>query len=836
LAAPTGELVRPARRGTERLCAELQAAWDALAGLTAKLAESAAAYRGSGRVTGALGEVRLQYEADTRVLLVEPIEDFLRLRPIWRSLEALQEYDQDAAAGTIKKRARFDARFQALLANTSLDLSEPWRIRRAGGHEDEWKDWEERRARHAKQAAALLEQYRKWARGADAKAGKEVADLKRQKRIDNWWRQQRAVNALLEMELALRQIGLRWFDLTASLVGSIREERQDVFAIAREMVGWIDAGATAGTTAPVDALQLATPDERLRGLVHEIQEEATRRLPEHSELARPGRWTGWRGIKPRSAYLSVFETYCRAAMQRIVETYWEGTAAVGREASRAKEIIDYWREAALTHKGEEEALFANARHNAALLLSDQLEVPTTEGELEPSLVEAFWAWTEEGSAALEAAQFGWITLLRRPRGRRLAHTIVRRGRVTAKTGLEHGVRWLADRWDRTLEALGGKLPLRPTAPPVVRRSTLRDVLTLPATKGELPTIYGSLFRLAPVEDRRFLIGRDQELAGLEQALKDWDDGRFAACLVVGGRGSGKTSLLNCASAGAFAGRKIIRALFRERTLTPESLEHFLRGLIGVSEDADLEAAFAAERRILIIEEAERTYLRKVGGFLGTTHLIRWIHRTAPTTLWVIAMNDKAFRVVDAAVQFGRVFSHRINAMHVSREYLENAIYERHRLSGLRLEFAPPPEVDPRISRVKQWLALEDSPQKLYFDSLFQQSGGVFRSAFELWLSSIERVEGETLKIRQPLEPAFAQFRSELAQEDHFTLMAIQEHGSLTPREVSEVLFEPEEASRMRMDRLIALGLVEQDPEHIGLRVRPDATRFVNDMLRRVNLV
>ena len=35
---------------------------------------------------------------------------------------------------------------------------------------------------------------------------------------------------------------------------------------------------------------------------------------------------------------------------------------------------------------------------------------------------------------------------------------------------------------------------------------------------------------------------------------------------------------------------------------------------------------------------------------------------------------------------------------------------------------------------------------------------------------------------------------------------------------------------------MALGLVEQDPEHLGLRVRPDATRFTNDMLRRVNLI
>ena len=96
----------------------------------------------------------------------------------------------------------------------------------------------------------------------------------------------------------------------------------------------------------------------------------------------------------------------------------------------------------------------------------------------------------------------------------------------------------------------------------------------------------------------------------------------------------------------------------------------------------------------MIEECERTYLRKVGGFEGASYLMHLIHRTAATTLWVLVLNDKAFRVLDAGVQFGRVFSHRINAMNVSRADLESAILERHRLSGLRLEFAPPPEVDP----------------------------------------------------------------------------------------------------------------------------------------------
>ena len=113
------------------------------------------------------------------------------------------------------------------------------------------------------------------------------------------------------------------------------------------------------------------------------------------------------------------------------------------------------------------------------------------------------------------------------------------------------------------------------------------------------------------------------------------------------------------------------------------------------------------------------------------------------------------------------------------------------------------------------MGIEDSPQKLFFDSLFQQSEGIFRSAFELWLSSIERVEGDTISIRQPLDPSFNRFRGELKQEDQFTLLVIQEHGSLTREELAEVLCEPQNVSRGRTERLTALGLIERIRNILG---------------------
>ena len=464
------------------------------------------------------------------------------------------------------------------------------------------------------------------------------------------------------------------------------------------------------------------------------------------------------------------------------------------------------------------------------------ELPTLPPEqMDREAVEAFWRWHRNGSLMLEADRDGWFALLQRPRARSFLPAVVEMLSLRRKAELHRSGQWVRARVERTMESVGGRVPAHPSLPPVIRRTTLRDTLSLPTAKRELPPLYRLLFRLTPVEDRRFLVGRYQELAGLNQAVTDWAAGRFAACLLIGGRGSGKTSLLNCAVRETLANHHLIRAEFHLRLLRPAQLDAFLRKLLHLADDADLDTAFEAERRVLILEESERIFLRTVDGFAVVHHLMHLIHRTATTTFWVVVMNDRSFRVLDAATHLHRVFSHRIHAMSVSRSDLETAILERHRLSGLRLEFAPPPAGDPRVNRAKRWIGLEDSPQKLFFDSLFQQSEGIFRSAFELWLSSIERVEGDTIHIRQPLDPSFHRFRQALRQEDQFTLLVIQEHGSLTREELAEVLCEPQNVSRGRMERLAALGLIEPDPEHPGLRVRPEAQRFVNDLLRRANL-
>jgi AAA ATPase domain len=821
----------PRTAAADRLLIRLQTAWQNLSGCTDKAAEALSAVNQAPPESADLQTTRIWFETATQHLLIDPLEQFFRLQPVKNALDAISVHDPEISARALLSRARIDNRFQQILIAAALDLPELWRICRGGNNPAELQSWQKRRASHHKEATVILERYAQWAKKslpADTQRARPFKDL----RCDLWWRRHRGLLETLELEIAQRDLMIAWFSTTESLIGDLDRESEAARTYRSATLRWLEEGARSDRAD--DSFALITPEERLRGWAQPIESGAALVLKDQTELLAQGFRPRLRRVALHSRYLRAFETYARKPMHEIIERSWQMTAHAVRGAERSKEMIAYWSEAAQGRPNEVVLLVEEARRNAMIPLLEEL--PMLPPELvNREAVDAFWRWHRNGSLMFEADRDGWIALLQRLRARTFLPAMVEMLQLRGKAELYRGSRWARNRVERTMESVGGRVPAHPTLPPVVRRTTLRDTLSLPAGKRELPPLYRLLFRLKPVEDRRFLVGRDQELAGLDQAVTDWSAGRFAACLLIGGRGSGKTSLMNCAVRETLADHQLIRAEFHQRLLHSAQLDDFFRRLLHLAGDADLDAAFSAERRVIILEESERIFLRTVDGFAAVHHLMHLIHRTAATTFWIIVMNDRSFRVLDAATHLHRVFSHRINAMSVSRSDLETAILERHRLSGLRLEFAAPPAGDPRVNRAKQWMGLEDSPQKLFFDSLFQQSEGIFRSAFELWLSSIERVEGDTIHIRQPLDPSFNRFRGELKQEDQFTLLVIQEHGSLTREELAEVLCESPTTSRGRTERLTALGLIERDPEHPGLRVKPEAQRFVNDLLRRANL-
>ena len=118
--------------------------------------------------------------------------------------------------------------------------------------------------------------------------------------------------------------------------------------------------------------------------------------------------------------------------------------------------------------------------------------------------------------------------------------------------------------------------------------------------------------------------------------------------------------------------------------TEDQLRTSVAKIVHCEDPSQLEDFLSRERRVIILEELERCFLRRVGQYGAIRALQRLVAATCSTNLWILAINEVAFRFLNAAVHLGDIFSHRFNAGTATSGDLREAILLRHNLSGLRL--------------------------------------------------------------------------------------------------------------------------------------------------------
>ncbi len=796
---------------------------------------------------------------------------------LWRSLHRKPKavHLRDAASDRLERivlsRAPLDGAFQLLLAESSLHLLVPWQTCRraflaALAQSDrervdverarEW--WIDAAGRYEQRAALLLARYEAWARSIapalgqalvrnpqPASAGRRAQWAKQHREhLSFWSRQQRAVRSVVDLELHLARLACDTGLETGASLESLDAEHTELVEELDAAICWLQEwpDGEACDAFPQPKARLLSSEERISEWLRRASARVREELPAAIETvvprqALPGWRKPWRDLEPAKVLLGALTTAGAPLLLAGFREVQEVHRAIVREIERAREVVDFGVETARLERGSGEAFAREAVRNASTLLSYQKgATPEIRPAVEASAARAAAAVLLEGDLALEKGRIGLLAHVTRQRGGRAW----RQFRATTGRAVQAGSQrlWAATRavfrW--VLLRIGWISASRPQIEPVIRRADLADTLDVHLHARDLPMIYRRLFRLAPVEDPRFLVGRDAEMAGFADALKRWEAGKGASVIVIGARGSGKTSLINCAASGVFARCDVVRGQFCERLETAAQMAGFVRDLLRVPTHADPAAALAERRRVILIEEFERTFLRTVNGFDALRMLLDLMYSTGRSTLWVFSVNETAYRYLEAVAGLGRHFSHHINAMSVRQADLTNAILQRHGLSGLRLEFAPLPVQDPRVSGVRRFLGFEQDPQKLFLDALYEQSEGIFRAAFELWQGSIERVEGGIVHMRQPLAPDYEKLVSEMTLEDCFMLKAILQHGSLTAAELARVLATSREDSVRQLKRLHLLEVLEPEPASPGVRVRPEAGRLVRETLSLRNLL
>lgn len=345
---------------------------------------------------------------------------------------------------------------------------------------------------------------------------------------------------------------------------------------------------------------------------------------------------------------------------------------------------------------------------------------------------------------------------------------------------------------------------------------------------ELPGNYSGHFMNGPVSDCRLLIGREEELEAVRQARELWEAKRPVSLIVVGEEGSGKTSLIDCAVKTSLKHLPAIHLQLDGRIETEEALLNFLAGSLQVESD-HLSNFLNEQRRVAVLENVERAFLRRAGSLDAVRALQQLMAATRQSTFWILSINEASFKFLDAAVDFAASFSHRINSTSAKRDELRDAILLRHHASGLKLHVLP--------GKPESGLRKRNSDlEAIFFDALAKQSAGVFRSAFDIWLDQIDRIDSGILYVRPLIAPDLSPVIKALSLDDLFSLVALMQHGSLTRAEHASVFQQSLSASQSQLDGLLGREVIEAGPNDVSFRVRPEARRFVRAALFRRNLV
>lgn len=577
---------------------------------------------------------------------------------------------------------------------------------------------------------------------------------------------------------------------------------------------------------------------RLGELEGLLQTQA-RQLPVTVRLQRrlsPSPHSDWRLIDPYTVAMSALQGEDYREYGQLLQTVENEHSTAFRQLEQAHEVIDFGLQN--SEDGQPTEVTREAFQNARALLEfhrKQLDAPKQPLErvaatlLFKALLNTYPYLRQSSMEAMaESARrsLGQALLWSSRRALELLQSSATAGYTVGKSTFKQflvSIGWLESR-------------RAPGQTEVTIRPMMPEEFTVDLNSKQMPAIYKRLFQFEPVKDPKFLTGREQELAAITKAREAWQAGRPVSLLIVGERGSGKSSLINCAVQRMFADDRPLRLEFNERMVLEAQLEHYFCRATGVEGSEDLQHYLTSERRIIIVEELERTFLRQAGHFDAIRALIRLIHATCRQTLWILAVNQVAFKFLDAAVGLSQIFSHRIDAARASEAALRQAILVRHKLSGLRLQFAMPETRKGLIERLTSQLQKPLDAEGIFFSSLARESNGIFRTAFEIWLSHIERIEGGICYLKPIVHRDLTPITDHLQQSDLFSLVAVMQHGSLTADEHAKVFSQSRAESKSALDRLQAFELIEPDPFHPGYRVRPEAIRIVRQALHAHNLL
>lgn len=354
---------------------------------------------------------------------------------------------------------------------------------------------------------------------------------------------------------------------------------------------------------------------------------------------------------------------------------------------------------------------------------------------------------------------------------------------------------------------------------------------------KLPFVYQRLFRSQALEDLSFYESRGTEITELNRAYNNWTKNRFAPAIVIGEKGSGLTTLLHFAIEEIGSSKPVIHIHLKERILVPDDIATFFSSQLKTKFKNLAELAKylnEGPKRIIVIENLQRMYLRKVGGFDCLMELLQLITITSRNVFWMAGCTLYAWNYLEKTMKLSEHFGYVVKLEDFNSEQIVSVISKRHQVSGYNVEF------EPTVLNVssKKFKNLDSKSQqkllrKQYFDDLNKIAKSNISLALLYWLRSTNVISGSTISISGLRDIDFS-FLNSYAQDKLFGLTQLVIHDGLSEKDFMEVSGKSSSGSRNVLYPLLDDGILIEQNGVFG--INPLLYRQVVNLLKVKNII
>ncbi len=352
-----------------------------------------------------------------------------------------------------------------------------------------------------------------------------------------------------------------------------------------------------------------------------------------------------------------------------------------------------------------------------------------------------------------------------------------------------------------------------TPPAETISAEISDFLTeTQAAIRRLPFVYQRLFQVEALSEDRFFYGREYELGKLSEASANWEKRFYAATALVGEKGSGTTSVINIFLSKLKADIPVKRYVLKRSIYNEKEFLHFAGELFGEQQFNNFNQIVdyvnnLKTRQIIIIENFQKMYLKKVDGFDALKLFFELISKTNKNIFWITAVTYYAWEYLNKTLMIADYFGYVVKMAGLKDEEIIEIITRRHRVSGYKIVYEPAAEdLNSKAFKKLDSRGRQEYLRKEYFSGLNKFAKSNISLALIFWLRSTKAVTENTITISSLKEMNFS-FLSALSQEKLFTLHALILHDGLTEELHALIFGQPAAKSRSILLLLLDDGIV-----------------------------